>query len=96
MDGVHAGGLRAGAGTGTVVLRGGEQRGQWHQGWRNGRYGSWWGYDPYLWSDDGLYDDSYASGQSDASQYWYYCANPARYYPNVSQCSLPWQTVPPG
>ncbi len=27
-------------------------------------------------------------------QVWYYCSNPAGYYPYVSQCSTAWQTVP--
>ena len=96
MDGAHASGFHGGAGSGTVVLRGSERGGQWHQGWRDGRYGAWWGYDPYLWSDDGLYDDYYGAQQPQVSQYWYYCSNPAGYYPYVSQCSLPWQTVPAG
>lgn len=94
MDGGHAGGFHSGSGTGTVALRGGERGGQWQQGWRDGRYLSWWGYNPYLWSDDGLYDD-YGARQPQAFQYWY-CSNPAGYYPYVSQCSLPWQTVPAG
>jgi hypothetical protein len=96
MDGAHAGEFHGGSGGGTVVLRGSERGGQWHQGWRDGRYGAWWGYDPYLWSDDGLYDDDYGAQQPQVSQYWYYCSNPAGYYPYVSQCSLPWQTVPAG
>jgi hypothetical protein len=27
-------------------------------------------------------------------QYWYYCANPAGYYPYVPQCGTTWQAVP--
>ena len=27
---------------------------------------------------------------------WYYCQNPAGYYPNVQQCPVPWQLVPVG
>ena len=26
--------------------------------------------------------------------YWYYCQNPAGYYPYVRQCAVPWQPVP--
>jgi hypothetical protein len=85
FGGFHAGGF-SGGGVG----------GQWQHGRRDGRNGSWSGSDTYLWSGDGLYDDSYGSGQSDAAQYWYYCSNPAGYYPYVSQCNLPWQTVPAG
>ena len=29
-----------------------------------------------------------------ATQYWYYCSNPAGYYPYVTQCNTGWQTVP--
>ncbi len=28
-------------------------------------------------------------------QYWYYCANPQGYYPNVQQCPAGWQKVLP-
>jgi hypothetical protein len=41
--------------------------------------------------DDGGYDDS---GQPSPSQVWYYCADPAGYYPYVTQCSTDWQMVP--
>lgn len=27
--------------------------------------------------------------------YWYYCGNPAGYYPQVKQCAGGWQQVPP-
>jgi hypothetical protein len=73
-----------------VILRGGAREGEWHQGWHDGRYGRWWGYDPYLWSDDGLYDDQDSYGQASG----YYCSDPAGYYPYVTQCNLPWQNVP--
>jgi hypothetical protein len=29
-----------------------------------------------------------------ATQYWYYCPNPAGYYPYVAQCQTDWQKVP--
>ena len=96
MDGFHADGFRGGSGTGTAVLRGGDRGGQWHRGWRDRQYGWWWGYDPYLWSDDGLYNDYSAYGQPYAAQPLYYCSDPAGYYPDVAQCSVPWQTVPAG
>jgi hypothetical protein len=28
-------------------------------------------------------------------QYWYYCANPQGYYPNVQQCPAGWQKILP-
>jgi len=27
--------------------------------------------------------------------WWYYCDDSKSYYPNVSQCAVPWQLVPP-
>jgi hypothetical protein len=46
----------------------------------------------------GYGDDSPAYGYSQpyVSQYWYYCQNPAGYYPYVPQCSVAWQPVPAG
>ena len=46
----------------------------------------WWGYYP----DYGYYDYS----QPYSSQTWYYCSDPAGYYPYVAQCNTGWQTVP--
>jgi hypothetical protein len=46
----------------------------------------WWGYYP----DYGYYD----YGQPYASQTWYYCSDPAGYYPYVTQCNAGWQAVP--
>ena len=50
---------------------------------------------PYDWSyyspDYGYY--GYSQPYS-ASQYWYYCSDPAGYYPYVTQCNTGWQTVP--
>jgi hypothetical protein len=31
-----------------------------------------------------------------ATSYWYYCQNPAGYYPYVQQCPTQWQPVPAG
>ena len=46
----------------------------------------WWGYYP----DYGYYDYD----QPYAPQTWYYCSDPAGYYPYVTQCNVGWQTVP--
>jgi hypothetical protein len=46
----------------------------------------WWGYYP----DYGYYGYS----QPDSSQTWYYCSDPAGYYPYVTQCNTGWQAVP--
>jgi hypothetical protein len=50
-------------------------------------------YYPYGWD---YYPDYgyYSSGQPSASQNWYYCSDPAGYYPYVTQCNTGWQTVP--
>ena len=48
---------------------------------------------PYGWDyspDYGYYDYS----QAYASQTWYYCYDPAGYYPYVTQCNTGWQAVP--
>jgi len=47
-----------------------------------------WGYYP---PDSGYYGYSQPSA---ATQYWYYCSNPAGYYPYVTHCNTGWQTVP--
>lgn len=95
-SGFHADGVAGGSGSSAVILRGGAQRAPWHQSWHGGRYGWRSGYDPYLWSADGLYDDDYAAEQPGISQSWYYCSDPAGYYPYVAQCSVGWQMVPAG
>jgi hypothetical protein len=46
----------------------------------------WWGYDPYY----GYYD----YGVPYSAQTWYYCSDPAGYYPYVTQCNTGWQAVP--
>jgi len=35
------------------------------------------------------------AGADDASNWWYYCANPQGYYPYVKHCSGGWQRVAP-
>jgi hypothetical protein len=61
---------------------------RWYHGWHGGRYGWWltgaglaWTYYTYPW-----WDQPYAG--------WYYCSDPAGYYPYVGQCNTGWQTVP--
>jgi hypothetical protein len=46
----------------------------------------WWGYYPNY----GYYDYD----QTFSSQIWYYCTDPAGYYPYVTQCNTGWQAVP--
>ena len=78
--------------------------GHWNHSWHNGHFGwlwfaggLWYFYDapiyPYpLYVSDEYIDDY--SGDNGGGQYWYYCQNPAGYYPYVQQCSMPWQPVP--
>lgn len=40
------------------------------------------------------YYQYYDYSQPYASQTWYYCPDPAGYYPNVTQCNTGWQAVP--
>lgn len=75
--------------------------GHWNHGWHNGRYGWWWGdglggsYYPYDYGWYGYPDYGYNGyAQPYAGQTWYYCSNPAGYYPYVTQCNTGWQTVP--
>jgi hypothetical protein len=90
----YAGGFHGGGGG----LHGGGFGGFHGGGFHNGRFhdnrfffgGSvgypWWGYYP-----DYEYDDY---SQPYSSQIWYYCSDPAGYYPYVTQCNTGWQTVP--
>jgi hypothetical protein len=47
---------------------------------------------PYDWDYYPDYGDGW--GQYGNSQTWYYCSNPAGYYPYVTQCNTGWQAVP--
>src|ERR1700730_3872026 len=90
--GFHAGGFHHGFGR----FRGG------FGGGFGGIYAPyWWDYG-YPYSDYGYYPDygnhygqPYSKhGQPNAAQTWYYCSNPAGYYPYVTQCNTGWQAVP--
>jgi hypothetical protein len=90
----HGGGLRGFHGPSVSES---ERGGEWHGVWPGGRpggYRGWGDYDPNVWSEDSLYSGNNAFDTPSASEYWY-CANPAGYYPNVTQCSVSWQPVPP-
>ncbi len=81
--------------------------GHWYHGWYGGRPGWWW----LLGSTWFLYPDvvypypdpnvepiavipAPPAGQN--SPYWYWCGNPAGYYPYISRCLVPWQAVAAG
>ena len=40
------------------------------------------------------YYQYYDYSQPYASETWYYCSDPAGYYPNVMQCNTGWQAIP--
>jgi hypothetical protein len=44
---------------------------------------------PYGWD----YSPDYDYSQPYSSQTWYYCSDPAGYYPYVTQCNTGWQAV---
>jgi hypothetical protein len=48
---------------------------------------------PYGWDYSSGYGN-YDYSQPYASQTWYYCWDPAGYYPYVTQCNTGWQAVP--
>jgi hypothetical protein len=79
--------------------------GHWNHGWHNGHFGWWWFaggawffYDEPIYPYPAYVADEYVddfSDDYDGGQYWYYCQNPAGYYPYVQRCGSPWQPVPP-
>src|SRR6266436_4951555 len=77
--GGHGGGFRDGG-----FRDGGFHRGGFRGGWGGTYYPGGYGYYPY--------DSYYGQGQYSSSGTWYYCADPAGYYPYVSQCYTDWQT----
>jgi len=88
-----------------------DDRAQWEGGqWRhvehNGHLGWWWivggswffypqpiyPFPEYVGPDYYYnYDDYYPA----PDHYWYYCEDPPGYYPDVQDCNVPWQQVPP-
>ncbi|MDD5176643.1 MAG: hypothetical protein PHQ05_09505 [Sterolibacterium sp.] len=77
--------------------------GRWQHGRHDGRLGWWWivGGAWYFYPSVVYpYPDPYqpsvvtVAPSEVAPQYWYYCSNPAGYYPYVAQCSTGWQRVP--
>jgi hypothetical protein len=77
--------------------------GRWVHGRHDGRRGWWWivggvwYFYPapvYPYPDPYLPPGAVAPLASGAQQYWYYCSNPAGYYPYVPECATVWQAVP--
>jgi hypothetical protein len=98
----HGNGNWHGNGTGNWHGSAGAWRGGgWQRGWHDGRFGWWWavpGYDWYAYDYPVYPYPAYPvplPAPAPAGSYWYYCQNPAGYYPYVQQCAGPWQPVPP-
>jgi surface antigen len=77
--------------------------GYWHNGWYEGRMGWWWiagGRWYHYPAPVYPYPSPYAppvvmAPAGPPGQVWYYCGNPAGYYPYVPQCMMQWQQVMP-
>jgi hypothetical protein len=98
--GFHGGGFHRGVAGGHHAYGYGH-RGRWYHGWHGGRYGWWaigpglaWAYYDYPWWGSYPGYDYYGYSQPYASQTWYYCSDPAGYYPYVTQCNTGWLPVP--
>jgi hypothetical protein len=72
--------------------------GERHEGFRDRRGvfigGLGFGYYGYPYGWDYSPDYGYSGYSQPASQNWYYCSDPAGYYPYVAQCNTGWQAVP--
>jgi hypothetical protein len=73
--------------------------GHWFHGGFGGRFGWWWWADGFWYLYDSPvypypgYVATYYVPQAGGS--WYYCDNPAGYYPYVRSCMGPWRAVAP-
>ena len=75
--------------------------GRWAHSRHDGRLGWWWvvaGIWYFYPSPVYPYPDPYQppviAPPVTPPQYWYYCADPAGYYPYVAECHTNWQQVP--
>ena len=100
-DGRHGGGWHGGGGHG-----GGWHGGGWHGGWRAPVVfvGPRFFVGSSLYYPGPYYPGPYAYAPpvaptppvyTQTPQYWYYCQNPAGYYPSVPQCPTQWLEVAP-
>jgi hypothetical protein len=100
--GMHGGGFGGGGFHGGGFHGGGFDRGGFHRGgfdrdhFHRGFGGFGWDSGLYYGDDYPDYYGSYGYSQPYATQYWYYCQNPAGYYPYIQQCTTNWQPVPAG
>ena len=104
FGGFHGGGFHGGGFHGVGGFHGGfaglhhgfgerhEGFGERHERFRGGIGFGFFGY-PYGWDYSPDYSD-YGYSQPYSSQTWYYCWDPAGYYPYVTQCNTGWQALP--
>lgn len=74
----------------------GGQRWIWRYGHRNGLPG-WWGTVNGIWffyPGMATYPPGGLPPELPGAAYWYYCSDPAGYYPYVSECWDDWQVIP--
>lgn len=103
-DGFRGGGFRGGGFGGFHGGSGGGFRGRFggfHRGFGRfhgaGFFGAGLAAGPYLYGWGGDPSDGYDDSEPYASsQYWYYCQDPAGYYPYITQCGTAWQPVSAG
>src|SRR6266481_4301010 len=94
MGGFHGGGFGGFHGHFAGMHHGFGER---HDGFRRGVFigGLGFGYYGYPYGWDYSPDYGYSGySQPYSSQNWYYCSDPAGYYPYVAQCNTGWQAVP--
>ena len=102
MGGLHGGGFGGFHGHFAGMHNGFGERhegfGERHEGFRDRRGvfigGLGLGYYGYPYGWDYSPDYSYYRHSQPSSQTWYYCSDPAGYYPYVTQCNTGWQAVP--
>ena len=102
MGGFHGGGFGGFHGAGFGGFHGhfaGMHHGfgERHDGFRRGVFigGLGFGYYGYPYGWDYSPDYGYSGySQPYSSENWYYCSDPAGYYPYVAQCNTGWQAVP--
>jgi hypothetical protein len=76
--------------------------GRWIHDWHGGRYGWWWSVDGgWYFYPQPVYPYPtivppaiVVQPAPPANASWYYCDNPAGYYPTVPTCSSAWREVP--
>jgi hypothetical protein len=95
--GIHGGGFHGGGFHGGHFgeFHGHGFHGHGFSGFRGGGFGILaWPYYSYPYGWDYYPEYNYDPGQYSAPNTWYYCYDPAGYYPYVTQCNTGWQAVP--